>query len=190
MTTISPAGAHRPLTFPAPATPLRSLKRQVSTTTISKTDDNPLRLPAEEHPGPKRQKRVSPGSAAILSTPPFRNTDSATPNANRLARAQNTQRLPLEFIDGFFVGSEGTKHFQPQYPVEGRSSPPSLPQRPWKQNVVAREMSEGALNNPGVRRRIDMQVQNVPYKTEPPRDAPRLMAHSKHSNNDTHCDLS
>jgi len=40
-------------------------------------------------------------------------------------------------------------------------------------------MTDGVLNNTGVRKRTDMQVQSVPYKTDSPRDAPKFMVDSK-----------
>jgi hypothetical protein len=180
MTTISPAVAHRPPALPAAPTPLRSLKRQASSQAIGRTDGKSVRLLVEEDPGPKRQKRESPGLATTSSFPLFKSEDAVTPTADGLARVQHARRVPLEFIDGFFVGSEGIKELQPQTPAEGRSTSPSLPQRPWKHSSATRRMTDGVLNNTGVRKRTDMQVQSVPYKTEAPRDAPRLTVDSKH----------
>ena len=179
MTTISQAGTHRPPTFPTSATPHRPLKRQASIIAIGKTHDETLRLPAEEDSVSKKQKRESPSSTANTSSPPSHEINIGKPTVNRLARARDTKRLPLELIDGFFVGSEGIQDSYAQSPVGGRSSPPSLPQRPWKHNSVARKVNDGGLNNTGVRKRDDIQVQSVPYKTESPRDAPRFTADSK-----------
>ncbi|ERF76809.1 hypothetical protein EPUS_07989 [Endocarpon pusillum Z07020] len=179
MTTIPQAGTHRPPTFPTSATPHRPLKRQASITTIGKIDGEILRHPAEEDSVSKRQKRDTPFSTANTSNSPSHEINIGKPTANRLARARDTKRLPLELIDGFFVGSEGVQDSHAQSPVGGRSSPPSLPQRPWKHNSVARKVNKGGLNNTGVRKRDDIQVQSVPYKTEPPRDAPTFMADNR-----------
>jgi len=179
MTTISPAGAHRPPTLRAAATPLHSLKRQASSQAIGGTDGQPFRHTVGEDPGSKRQKRDSPGSAVNSSFPLFKDGDPANQTADALARVRHTRRVPLEFIDGFFVGSEGIKDLQPQTPAGGRSASPSLPQRPWKHSLVTRRMTDGVLNNTGVRKRTDMQVQSVPYKTDSPRDAPKFMVDSK-----------
>jgi hypothetical protein len=180
MTTISPAGAHRPPTLPAAATPLHSLKRQASSQAIGRTDGQPSRYSVGEDPGSKRQKRDSPGSAVNSSFPLFKNGESANPTADGLVRVQHTRRVALEFIDGFFVGSEGIKDSQPQTPAGCRSATPSLPQRPWKHSLATRRMTDGVLSNTGVRKRTDMQVQSVPYKTDSPRDAPKFMADSKY----------
>jgi hypothetical protein len=180
MTTISPAGVHRSPTLLATTTPLHSLKRQASSQAIGRTDGNSFRHSVGEDPGSKRQKRDSPGSAVNSSFPLFKDGDPENPTADALARVQHTRRVPLEFIDGFFVGSEGIKDFQPQTPAGGRSASPHLPQRPWKHSLVMRRMADGVLNNTGVRKRSDMQVQSVPYKTDSPRDAPKFMIDSKH----------
>ena len=180
MTTISPAGAHRPPNLSASATTLRSLKRQASTTAIEKKDDKPFRRPTEEDSVAKRQKIESPGLVPAFSNPPIADPGSALSNVHRLTRPQDTKRLPLELIDGFFVGSEGVQESQPRSPVAKRSSPLSLPQRPWKHSLLMQTMTEGNLNNSGVRRKNDMQVQTMPYKTESPPDAPRFKTDSKH----------
>jgi hypothetical protein len=182
MTSILPAGTHRPPAIPTSAAPTRSLKRQASTNNIGRPDARPSRHSAGEDSDSKRQKLDSPVPAAVLSDPPIDDPSLAKPIAQRFTRAQETKRQPLELIDGFFVGSEGIQVPQPQSPVTSRSSPLSLPQRPWKHNLAARTKTNGTLNNSGVRKRTDMQVQTVPYKTEPPRDAPRFMADGKHIN--------
>lgn len=182
MTSIVPAAIHRPPALPPSAAPIRSLKRQASTNSIGRADARPSRHSAGEDSDLKRQKLETPVPAAALSDPPIHDPSLAKPIAQRIIRAQETKRQPLEFIDGFFVGSEGFQDPQPQSPVTSRSSPPSLPPRPWKHNLAARTTTDGSLNNSGVRKRTDMQVQTVPYKTEPPRDAPRFMVDGKHIN--------
>lgn len=180
MTTISPAGAHRPPSLPLSATPLRSLKRQASTTGIGKTHNRPLKQPADDGVPLKRQKVDSPTLAATLPNPPSNDPSSVVQNADGLAQVHHTRRLPLELVDGFFVGSEGMQELLPQSPVTSRSIPPSLPQRPWKHSLLARTKADATLNNTGVRKRSDKQVQTVPYKTVPPRDGPRYMSDRKH----------
>jgi hypothetical protein len=179
MTTISPADAHRsPAFLPSPST-FRPLKRQASSLASERKDDKSFRQTSEEKHNAKRQKLVSPTSAS--GTPVF---SPSTSNANfiratRLVRFQDAIKLPLELVNGFFVGSEGSQESLPQSPSGSRNSPPSLPQRPWKHSLLTRMNNEGSLNNSGVRRRNDMQVQTVPYKTEPPQDAPRFKPDSK-----------
>jgi hypothetical protein len=179
MTTISPASAHRPPNPPPSTSSLRSLKRHPSTIATEQTKDKPSEGVAEERPAAKRLKVESPASAITLSIPASSNPVPAPENLSRLARPHDARSLPLEFINGFFVGSEAIQESLPQSPVTSRPSPPQLPQRPWKHSLLARKMAEDTLNNTGVRRRNDMQVQSVPYKTEPPRDAPRFVTDSK-----------
>lgn len=180
MTTISPAGVHRPPNLQPPASNLLSLKRQASSTPIESTNDKALGRDVQEKLGLKRQKVESPESAAPLSIPAYSHPVSAIPDVKRFSRPQDVRRFPLEFVDGFFVGSEGIQETLLPSPVPCRPSPPLLPQRPWKHNLRARKMTEGSLNNSGVRKRNDMRVQNMPYKIEPPRDTPRFMTGSKH----------
>lgn len=179
MTTISPASVQRPPNLPSSASPLRSLKRQASRDANQRADDKAFKHPAEETPASKRPKVNLSGEAASSSVRSFTDPGPTISNKHNLARAQDARKLPLEFVNGFFVGSEGISEVQPPSPLAVRSNLPSLPQRPWRYNLLARKMTEGTLNNSGVRKRDDLQVQSVPYKTEPPGDAPKLGRDSK-----------
>lgn len=182
MTTAMPAGVHRPPSLSLYAAPISSLKRQTSTAATGSTADTRSRL-VEEAPISKRQKVKSSSPAFPPSVPASSDPCPVNANAHKLARAQDAKRLPLELTDGFFVGSEGVHDGQPRSAGAVHSSPPSLPHRPWKHTLPAHAVTEGILNNSGVRRRNDMQVQSVPCKTEPPQDAPMFMTERECGNN-------
>jgi mediator of RNA polymerase II transcription subunit 12, fungi type len=137
----------------------------------------------EEAPVSKRQKVESSSPALPPSVSASSDPCPVNANAHKLARAQDARRLPLELIDGFFVGSEGVHDRQPRSAGAVHSSPPLLPHRPWKHMSPARTVTEGILNNSGVRRRNDMQVQSEPCRTEPPQEAPKFMTERECGNN-------
>lgn len=180
MTSISPAAAHRPPHLPWSGTSVRSSNREAANTGLGRTDDQPLKYSAEEDPAPKRQKLDLSISTAFTPAPPLYDPNLISLNTNRYSRSQDLPSLPLELIDGFFVGSERIQQLQPQSFPATHSTTPHLPQRPWKQNLLARVRADGTLKNSGLRKRDDVQVQTVPYKSEPASDAPKLFADSKH----------
>lgn len=160
MSTISPVGS-RPPSFVRPSAH-HSLKRTASAIDDSGTDTATSDVTASEV---KRQKY---GNVLHIDLPSLTSpVEAARAEYNIGAQSSNARVQPTKIVDGFFVGSEGI-------PSSGSAAPPPFPQRPWNKTVVSRTRSDILVNNTGVRKRIDLQVQNVPYTADTPAKAPRL----------------
>ena len=174
MTTISPAGTHRPPSFASPSNPPLSLKRTASAVRNDRHGQRTSGLSQGEGTALKRQKIdsvVSPSNRSAPTSP----ARLVKPNqGNKSVQLGEARKLPVELVDGFFLGSETVEVVS-----AARATAPSLPQRPWKHRNVPLRRTDILQNNTGVRARLDVLVQNVPYTPERPREAPVFNSDSK-----------
>jgi hypothetical protein len=172
MTAASQASAvrHRPSDIPISAAsllPSFSLKRQASAISSARSDHSTLSHSQEDGHVHKKQN-----TTAGPSTP--------TPPLPKFSGSPDDEILHFEFVDGFFLGSGAHQTVPLQSRLHDSTSPPPLPLRPWKHGSRPKIGSQGGLSNSGIRKRNDTNIRGDSYKTEPPHDAPKLLADSKY----------